>query len=83
MRLDGDNEVNWRHGMPSDIVYARTNEGTMLDRLDMMLLLNSESMGDRFYDNEKNGFEAYLPGRESIQIVQKQHVRGFAGPYAN
>ena len=48
-----DSEVNRPHGMLSNIVYACINEGAMLDRLDMMLLWSSESMGDRFYSSEK------------------------------
>ena len=48
-RLDGDNEVNWRHAMPSDIIYAYSRKGAMLDRLDMTLLLNNESLGNRLW----------------------------------
>ena len=35
------------------------------------------------YFIKKNGFEAYLQGRKSIQIVQKQHVRCFVESYAD
>ena len=37
-RLDDDSEVNWRHDMPSNIVYAYIKKGAMLDKLDMTLL---------------------------------------------
>ena len=48
-RLDGDNEVNWRHDMFSDIIYAYFRKGVMLDNFDMTLLLNSESLSNRFW----------------------------------
>ena len=51
--IDDDNEVLWRHDMFSNIVYTYINENAMLDRLDMMLLINNEFMSDRFYNNEK------------------------------
>ena len=58
--------------MSSNIVYTYINEGVMLDRFDVMLLLSNEFMNDRFCDSEKKTeFETYLSGRESIQIVQK------------
>ena len=46
-RLDGDSEVKWQHGMPSDIINAYIRKGVMLDGLDMTLLMNSESLSDR------------------------------------
>ena len=60
---DGDNEVLWRHDMLSDIVYACTNEGAMLDRLDMMLLLSNKSMKDRFDGSEKTDLRRIFQAR--------------------
>ena len=48
-RFDGDNDVNWRYGMPSDIIYAYIKKGAMLDKLDMTLLLNNEFLSNRFW----------------------------------
>ena len=39
--FDGDSEVNWRHNMLSNIVYAYIRKDVMFDKLDMTLLLNS------------------------------------------
>ena len=52
-RLDGDSEINWRHDMPSDIVYARINEGAMLDRPFVTSLSINELMSNRLFHNEK------------------------------
>ena len=68
-RFDGDSEVSWRHGMPSDIIYAYIRKCAMLDRLDMTLLLNSESLGNRLWwktsdgsKSFKNSMSEVLPG---------------------
>ena len=53
--LDGDSEVNWRHGMFSNIVYAYIRKGVMLDRFDMTLLLNNEFL--RKTSNESKSFK--------------------------
>ena len=45
--IDGDNEVLWRHGMLSDIVYAYTNKGAMPNRSQMTLLLINEPLSNR------------------------------------
>ena len=50
------NEVNWQHGMPSDIIYAYVRKGVMLDRLDMTLLLNNESLDNRLWWYRKTEF---------------------------
>ena len=55
--FDGDNEVNWRHDMPSNIIYAYIKKGAMLDKLDITLLLNSKFLGNRFWWYWKMKFE--------------------------
>ena len=89
-RPDGDSDVNWRHGMPSDIIYAYIRKGVMLDRLDMTLLLNNESLGSRLWWHRKTEFGRFFffffffffLDIGWIQIVQKQHVRGFVESHA-
>ena len=46
--VNGDNEVDWRYDMLSNIVYEYTNEGAMLDRFHVTLLLNNELLSNRF-----------------------------------
>ena len=46
-RLNDDNEVNWRHDMSSNIIYAYIKKDVMLNKLDMTLLLNNESLSNR------------------------------------
>ena len=53
-RFDGDSEINWQHNMSSDIIYAYIRRGAMLDRLDMTLLLNNESLSNRLWWYRKN-----------------------------
>ena len=76
-RFDGDSEVNWRYNMPSNIVYAYIKKGVMLDKLDITLLLNSESLSNRLWWFRKTEFERNFLNIEWIQIVQKQHIRCF------
>ena len=42
--------------MLSNIVYVYINESVMLDRLNIIMLLNNKFINDRFYNNEKTDF---------------------------
>ena len=53
--INGDNEVDWRYGMLSGIVYAHINEGAMLHRPHVTLLLISELLSNRFLMVTKHG----------------------------
>ena len=63
-----------------NIIYSRINESAMLNKSHITLLLINELLSNRFLIT-KNEFETYLSGRKSIQIVQKQHIRGFVESY--
>ena len=71
--LDDDSEVNWRHDMLSNIVYAYIKKGVMLDKLDMTLLLNSESL--RKTSNEFKSFKNSMFEVLSDRMLLKRFIR--------
>ena len=48
-RLNDDSKVNEQHNMSSNIIYAYIRKSVMLDKLDIMLLLNSEFLSNRLW----------------------------------
>ena len=52
-----------------NIVYAYINKDVIFNKSHITLLLKSEFISDRLYNNEKNEYETYFSDRKLIQIV--------------
>ena len=89
-RHDGDSEVNWRHGMSSDIIYAYSKKGVMLDKPHVTFLLNNESLNNRLWWHRKtefgrifwtsDGFKSFKNNMSEVLPGRMLLGRGIKGP---